>query len=242
MSTSWPAPSPPNVGVIIVAAGRGIRAGGEVPKQFQDVAGAPALLRAIRPFALHKAVHQIVVVLPRPLANDPPSWLLPLVSARLSVVEGGPERLDSVANGLERLTPVCRVAVIHDGARPFPDLSVIDAVIDAARRGQSAIAAVPVTDTLKEASVDAGTGELRIARTVSRHALWRAHTPQAFPIDLLRRGLARARAAGITVTDDAGLVEGIGEPILLVPDQPTNLKLTTAADFILAEAIARGGR
>src|SRR5688500_11290448 len=114
MSTSWPEPSPPNVGVIVVAGGRGLRAGGELPKQFRDVAEAPALLRAIRPFALHRAVSEIVVVLPRGMVQQPPSWLLPLVSGRLSLVEGGPERIDSVANGLERLSDRCRVALVHD--------------------------------------------------------------------------------------------------------------------------------
>jgi 2-C-methyl-D-erythritol 4-phosphate cytidylyltransferase len=239
MSTSWPEPSPPNVGVIVVAAGRGLRAGGEVPKQFREIAGTPAVLRALRPFALHRAVRQLVVVLPKAMAQRPPSWLAPLISVRLSVVEGGAERIDSVAAGLAALPDDCQVAVVHDGARPFPDPAVIDAVIDAARRGQSAIAAVPVTDTLKEATVDQGTGELRIVRTVSRHGLWRAQTPQAFPIRALRRGLAAARDTGMTTTDDAALVEAIGEPILLVPDRPTNLKLTTEADFALAEAIGR---
>jgi 2-C-methyl-D-erythritol 4-phosphate cytidylyltransferase len=242
MSTSWPEPSPPNVGVVIVAAGRGLRVGGEVPKQFRDVAGAPALLRAIRPFALHRAVRQVVVVLPPGMEENPPSWLAPLVSARLALTAGGAERIDSVAAGLERLSDGCRVALIHDGARPFPDPAVIDAVIDSARRGRSAIAAIPVTDTLKEAVVDQGTGEIRIARTVSRHGLWRAHTPQAFPLPLLRRAVAAARDARMTTTDDAALIEAIGEPVLLVPDQPTNLKLTTEPDFILAESIARGGR
>jgi 2-C-methyl-D-erythritol 4-phosphate cytidylyltransferase len=137
-----------------------------------------------------------------------------------------------VAAGLAALPPGCQVVLVHDGARPFPARTTIDAVIAEARAGRSALAAIPVSDTIKEA---VATDRL-VARTVPRERLWRAQTPQGFPRSLLERAYA-ARPPG--ATDDAALVEAMGEPVVLVPDDAGNLKVTTEADFVLAEALAR---
>jgi 2-C-methyl-D-erythritol 4-phosphate cytidylyltransferase len=232
-------PSPPDVGVVVVAAGRGERAGAGPPKQFRDVAGVPILLRSLRPFLAHPEVARVVVAVPEEFADRPPEWLGALVGDRLTVVAGGVDRMASVERGIAALGDRPPVVVVHDGARPFVAPAVIDAVIAEARRGRGAVAAVPVSDTLKEARPGTNGAPSRVARTVPRAGLWRAQTPQAFPSVVLRRALARARAAGMIVTDDASAVEAIDVPVVLIADLTTNLKITSPADFALAEAIAR---
>ena len=219
---------------MLVAAGQGSRLGGDVPKQFVPVGGVPVLLRALRPFAGHPEVVRVVVVLASPHAERPPEFLAPLAGASLTITAGGRERSDSVAAGLRELGPEVRIVLVHDGARPFVERRVIDAVIAHARAGEGAIAAVPVTDTLKEQAPGDPT---RVVRTVPRDRLWRAQTPQGFPRQLLEDAYARARDPG-AATDDAALVEACGAVIRLVPDSPRNLKITTRDDLILAEALA----
>jgi 2-C-methyl-D-erythritol 4-phosphate cytidylyltransferase len=228
---------PRDVGVIVVAAGRGSRIGGELPKQYQPIAGVPMVLRAVRPFAAHPDVAQVAVVLPAEDARQPPEFLAGLAGSALTLVAGGAERRDSVAAGLAALRPECTVVLVHDGARPFVEPGVIDAVVAHARRGNGAIAAVPLTDTVKQA---ASAAPDRIERTVPRERLWRAQTPQGFPRAVLARAHAAARGDGSSATDDAALVEVLGVPVHLVPDSPRNLKVTTPADLALAELLARG--
>jgi len=226
-----------DVGVIVVAAGRGARLGG-VPKQFRDVAGEPMLFRTLRPFLDHPDVHTVAVVLPASVVETPPPWLAGLAGPRVRLVVGGDERADSVRAGLVTLPPNCATVLVHDGARPFASPDVISAVIAGARRGMGAVAACPVTDTLKEAAPQPD-GSALVRRTVPRGGLWRAQTPQGFPRALLERAHAGAGSA----TDDAQLAEQAGSAVMLVPDSPLNLKVTTAEDLVLAEAIARmGGR
>lgn len=233
---------PPDVGVVVVAAGRGARCGGELPKQFRPLAGVPLLLHALRPFLSHPAVASVIAVLPEAEASSPPGWLADLLGERLQAAAGGASRMDSVAAGLEMLPASCTVVLVHDGARPFPDASVIDAVIAEARRGVGAIAALPVADTLKEAGQVERKGPAPIARTVPRATLWRAQTPQGFPRAMLEAAYAHAGATGFTGTDDAELVENAGGEVVLIPDLSTNLKVTTPDDFQLAEALARARR
>lgn len=220
---------------MVVAAGRGIRLGG-VPKQFRELAGVPVLLRSLRPFTSHPDVACVAVTLPADAAGAPPAWLEPLAGDRLRLVAGGAERADSVAAGLAALPPECAVVLVHDAARPLVSADTIAAVLAAARTGAGALAAVPLGDTLK--AVQEGTPPL-VERTVSREGLWRAQTPQGFPRALLERALAAARADGVAGTDDAQLVERIGGRVVVVADSPRNLKVTTQADFDLAEALLR---
>jgi 2-C-methyl-D-erythritol 4-phosphate cytidylyltransferase len=228
------------VGVVVVAAGQGLRFGGEEPKQFRELRGSPLLLHSLRPFLAHPAVIEVVVVLPPDDAARPPEWLAPLLGERLRAVAGGSTRMDSVEAGFRALTDKALVVLVHDGARPFPDLAVIDAIIAEASRGLGAIAAVPLHDTLKEAV--AGGARPRVAKTVPRDRLWRARTPQGFPRAMLESALRAARADGFVGTDEASLVERTGSPIVLIPDAETNLKVTTPDDFRIAEALAADRR
>ena len=221
------------MGVVLVAAGQGTRIGGDTPKQYRLLAGVPVLLRALRPFTTHPEVAQVALVLPPADAAAPPDFLRGLAGDGLTLVAGGAERRDSVRAGLAALRPDCAIVLVHDAARPFVDRAVVDAVIRHARAGDGAVAAVPLSDTLKEAAADDAT---RVARTIPRDRLWRAQTPQGFPRALLVRAFAAADA-GAAATDDAMLVEACGGTVRLVPDRVRNLKITTPEDLALAELL-----
>ena len=231
---SSPTASPPEVGVIIVAAGAGVRAGSGELKQFRSIHGVPLLLRALRPFTSHPDVGRVTVALPAGLANQPPEWLGKLRGERLAFVTGGATRAESVRAGLGALAADARIVLVHDGARPFVGRETIDAVIACARSGVGATAAVPVGDTIKEVGEGA-----RIARTVPRDKLWRAQTPQGFPRPMIEQAYARLRRGDPPPTDDAELCERAGFPVDIVADSAHNLKVTTADDFRIAEALAR---
>jgi 2-C-methyl-D-erythritol 4-phosphate cytidylyltransferase len=181
----------------------------------------------------------VVLVLPAEDAAQPPRFLSDVSDfsdiSYLSIVPGGVHRRDSVRAGLAALRRECEIVLVHDGARPFVDRRVIDEVVRLARQGEGAIAAVPVSDTLKEAAV---TQPNRIERTVGRERLWRAQTPQGFPRAILER--AHQTSPGDTdATDDASMVEALGVPVRLVRDSIRNLKITTRDDLALAELLAR---
>jgi 2-C-methyl-D-erythritol 4-phosphate cytidylyltransferase len=224
------------VGAIVVAAGSGVRFGGETPKQFHLVGGIPIVVRALRPFIEHPDVAHVVLVLPPKDAANPPGFLsaISAISA-FSVVPGGTHRGDSVRAGLGALDPECGIVLVHDGARPFAARTIIDAVIGYARKGEGAVPAVPLSDTLKEVDPSDPT---RIARTRPRARVWRAQTPQGFPRAVLERAHARAAKMGHRATDDAALVEAMGVTVRLVPDFSRNIKVTTREDLALAELLA----
>jgi 2-C-methyl-D-erythritol 4-phosphate cytidylyltransferase len=226
-------PSARDVGVIVVAAGKGTRTGSEEPKQFRWVAGKPMLLHSIQAFMAHPAVGCVVAVLPRSHAADPPPWIFQCDLERLMISTGGRERGDSVYNGLEDLPDDITTVLVHDAARPLVTDDTIARVIDAARAGQSVTAALPVVDTLKRVDVDG-----RIVETIDRSALWRAQTPQGFPRTVLERAHHEAKQAGITATDDAGLCERLGIPVHVVRGSERAMKVTEPGDFARAEAIS----
>ena len=223
-----------DVGVVIVAAGSGTRVGGTELKQFRWVAGKPMLLHSVQAFIARADVALVVVVLPKAYAADPPPWLFQCDVDRLLVTEGGRERMESVANGLEDLPPSVNVVLIHDAARPLVSEALVERVVQAARAGTAAIAALPVVDTLKEVGDDG-----RIVRTVERARLWRAQTPQGFPRDVIVRAHVEARRDRATATDDAALCERIGLPVVVVRGSERAMKVTDEGDFARAEALAR---
>jgi 2-C-methyl-D-erythritol 4-phosphate cytidylyltransferase len=234
-----------DVGVVLVAAGQGRRMGSAIPKQYREIAGVPMLLRALRPFVAHPEVAHTVIALPPEDAAAPPPWLAELLSGSLSIVAGGAERGDSVAHALAALPGACELVLVHDAARPLVDRSVIDAVIAAARGGEGAVPAIPVGDTLKEATqvpVPGRPEEIHVQRTVPRDRLYRAQTPQGFPRAILEEAHAQARHADLPATDDAAMVERLGVPVLLVPGSPRNFKVTTEDDLRLAELLVQADR
>ena len=223
-----------NVGVVIPAAGRGARAGSGTPKQLRPLGGVPMLLRALRPFAAHPRVREIAVALPEDIVSHPPAWLAELTGERLHLVSGAGTRSASVARALAALAPECNVVLVHDAARPFVSRETIDDVLRVVDQGRAAVAAIPVGDTLKRADPSSNT----VVATVDRTDLWRAQTPQGFPREALERGVRFAQQSGQQPTDDAGLVESVGVPVVLVPDRTSNFKVTTPDDLEMADLLA----
>ena len=222
----------PNVGVVIVAGGNGTRVGGSELKQFRWVAGKPMLLHSLQTFQLRPDVALVVLVLPRDFAADPPPWIFQCDIDRMLVSTGGRDRMQSVYNGLEEMPESIDTVVIHDAARPLASGTVIDRVIQEARRGHGAIAALPVVDTLKEVDADG-----RIVRTVDRTNLWRAQTPQAFPRAMIDEVHTRARRDRLAATDDAALCEQYGFPVVVVRGSARGMKVTDESDFATAESL-----
>ena len=221
-----------DVGVIIVAGGSGSRVGGEELKQFRWVAGKPMLLHSVQAFMAREDVGMVVVVLPQRYAGDPPPWLFQCDLERLLVSIGGRSRMESVANGLDDLPDEASIVLVHDAARPLVDDATIDRVIATVRGGTSAIAALPVVDTLKEVD-ERG----MIVRTVPRDGLWRAQTPQGFARMTLVEVHREAAAEHLEATDDAALLEHFGIPVQVVRGSERALKVTEASDFARVEAL-----
>jgi 2-C-methyl-D-erythritol 4-phosphate cytidylyltransferase len=191
------------------------------------------LLHSVQTFMARADVASVVVVLPRSHAADPPPWLFQCDVDRLLVSVGGSERSESVANGLEDLPEEVRIVLVHDAARPLIPDALVARIVDEARRGHGAVPALPVVDTLKEVGVD-GT----VRRTVDRARLWRVQTPQGFPREMIMRAHAEARRARVAATDDAGLCERLGIPVVMVPGSERALKITDESDFARAEALS----
>jgi 2-C-methyl-D-erythritol 4-phosphate cytidylyltransferase len=217
------------IAVVIPAGGAGRRMGGAA-KPLLELGGKSLLQRSIQPFLDRDDVHWIVIALPADLAAAPPLWLMR--DRRIDVVAGGAERGDSVRNALAAVPVEAEIVLVHDAARPLVPADVIERCILAAAGGRSAIAAVPVVDTIKE--VDEGG---RVVSTPDRRTLWAAQTPQAFPAEVLRDAYARAAAGRVSTTDDAALVARYGGTVIVVEGAPENLKVTTPADLAVAEAL-----
>ncbi len=222
--------------VVVPAAGRGARFGGDVPKQYLDLLGRPVIEHTLRALLAHPAISGAMVVL---AANDPrwPGWR-ELEAKPVLTCFGGGERADSVLAGLRAL-PASVTAddwvLVHDAARPCLkalDLSRLLAALKTDPVG--ALLAAPVRDTVKHAGADG-----RVESTLPRGALWRALTPQAFRRNSLSRALESAERAGVVVTDEAMAIERLGLKPLLVEGAEDNLKITTPADLAVAESILR---
>lgn len=224
---------PESVGAIIAAAGRGRRFG-EGDKLFAPLAGRPLIAHTLMAFEVCRAIDRVVLV----LAADNLERGRRLVAAAgfdkvVAICPGGPRRQDSVRLGLEALGK-CRWVVVHDGARPLVTAALIEAGLAAAAETGAAIAALPLADTVKEVAADG-----LVRQTLDRRNLWAAQTPQVFGYDLLQQAHRRAQGEA---TDDAALVEALGQRVKVFPGSPRNLKVTTAADLALAAALlAEGG-
>ncbi len=223
---------------IIVAGGSGVRAGQSQgrPKQYCLVGGKPVLRRTIEAFAAHPNVHAVLTVI---RAGDEALYEEAVQGVRsqklLRPVHGGATRQLSVAAGLDALASLSPSAVlIHDAARPFISPECIGATLAALETADGAIAAAPVTDTLKR-----GEGGL-CGETVPREGLWRAQTPQTFYYAKILEA-HRAAAGRRDFTDDASIAEWRGLKVALVENASENMKITTAEDLRMADMIVSGG-
>src|SRR5580704_6288696 len=224
---------PETVAAIVVAAGRGFRAGGEVPKQYRTLAGEPVIRPSLVAFARHP---QISGVQPVIHAEDVAAFEAAAAGlALMPAVFGGATRQASVRAGLEALQGLGPdIVLVHDAARPFASPALVSQAIAAARRTGAAVPALPIADTVK--TVD---GEGRIIGTVDRNQLRVVQTPQAFKYSAILQAHRAAAASGKgDFSDDAALAEWAGLPVTVFGGDQANVKLTTAEDFARAEASA----
>jgi 2-C-methyl-D-erythritol 4-phosphate cytidylyltransferase/2-C-methyl-D-erythritol 2,4-cyclodiphosphate synthase len=220
---------PLGTAAIVAAAGSGSRVGATgIPKQYQAIGGKPVLVRALDAFLAHPGVDRVLPV----IAASEESRYAALGCRHdklLPAVHGGPTRQESVLAALTTLSadPPQRV-LIHDAARPFLTSALIDRVIGGLDRQIAVVPALPVTDTLKR--VERG----QVLATVLREGMWAVETPQGFAFDAILAAHRRAADQGRYATDDAALVEWMGQPVAVVPGEPDNVKLTTAEDLAAA--------
>ncbi|RFB01548.1 bifunctional 2-C-methyl-D-erythritol 4-phosphate cytidylyltransferase/2-C-methyl-D-erythritol 2,4-cyclodiphosphate synthase [Parvularcula marina] len=227
--------SNPEIIAVIVAGGKGSRARTGLPKQYMPLGDAPVLRRTATAFSTHPRIDAVLCVI-----GDEDGELYENsvrgLSKMLDPAIGGENRQASVRNGLRALTGHSpQMVLIHDGARPFISHETITGVIEALHQADGAIAALPVSDTLKRANRAMG-----IEETVPREGLWRAQTPQGFRYEVIHNLHEDAEPG--TATDDAALLEARGIHVAIVPDLPTNIKLTYKEDFDVAEKLIAGTR
>ncbi|MCM3715710.1 2-C-methyl-D-erythritol 4-phosphate cytidylyltransferase [Halalkalibacter oceani] len=217
--------------VIIPAAGQGKRMKAGKNKQFLKLQGEEIIVHTVRLFEKDPNCRRIVVV-----ANAEEVALMRTMMdkshfEKVTVTAGGEERQDSVRNGLQSLLED-GIILVHDGARPFVEQKVIDELVEQAGERGAAIAAVRVKDTIKRVEGDS------VVETLKRDELWAVQTPQAFQAALLREAHAKAEQAGFTATDDASLIEWLGQTVVIVEGSYHNLKLTTPEDMTVAQLIS----
>ena len=224
------------VSAIIVAAGQGTRMGAKVDKIFLELDGCPIVAHTWRRFDQAACIDEIVLVV-REGMQAAFAALAEKHRFKKSyrLVAGGKERQDSVCNGLEALSPRAEIVAIQDAARPCTSEALIAATVAAARETGAAVAAQPVTDTIKESR----DGKL-IERTLDRSRLWAVQTPQTFRVEIIRRALSEVRRRGLLVTDDTAGCELIGQPVQLVLSPTPNPKVTRPEDLACIEALLRG--
>jgi len=223
--------------VLVPAAGMGRRMGVSINKQYLDLAGRPILAHTLELFQHHPSIDSIYPILP---ADESAYCQAQIVdrygfSKVRQIVTGGAERQDSVLNGLRVLeddgATSETIVLIHDGVRPLFNPELIPQLIETAKTQGGCIVGVPVKDTIKE--VSAG----QISATPERQKLWQAQTPQAFRFDLIMQAYESAERDGFLGTDDASLVEQLGEPVMMLEGTYRNIKVTTPEDLVIAAAL-----
>lgn len=226
--------NPSDVWAVVPAAGIGRRFASDRPKQYVALDGRAVIAHVVGKLAAVRGVAGIVAA----VAPEDPWWEKTAATFDVTVVrvDGGAERRDSVANALDYLGGVAAeddLVMVHDAVRPCVTVADIERVVAAARRHRDgAILGAPLGDTLKRAG-PAGS----IEGTVDRNRLWRAFTPQVFPLGRLRAALRTSSEAGLVVTDEAQAMEHAGARALLVEGSPGNVKITRREDLALARAV-----
>ena len=223
---------------VVPAAGRSVRVGGDVPKQYLPIAGKPLLQHTLERLAAHPRIVGLMVAL---AADDARRPRLDALSGKpLRTTDGGGERADSVLAGLRALredVSDSQFVLVHDAARPNVTHADISRLIELGVAAGGALLAAPVRDTLKRADARA-----RVAATEPRESRWRALTPQLFRYGELVAALESAHAAGIAITDESMAMERMGFAPLLVEGSEDNIKVTTRADLLLAEFLLSRGQ
>ena len=230
-------PVPPKASLVVAlvpAAGRWLRMGGPVPKQFLSIGGQPLIVQSLRVLQAASVIDQIILAVPSADIAYCENEIVALhrFTKVTKVVAGGVERQDSVRNALAQVPSDTDIVLIHDAVRPFLTQRMIDEVVARARKEGAAIVALPMRDTVKHVRIDG-----MIERTVDRTPLWLAQTPQAFRRDWIESAHSKGHTEGVRATDDAFLVEWLGHSVSVVEGSGENIKVTRPEDMVIGEAI-----
>ena len=221
---------------VVPAAGTGRRVGGDTPKQYREVAGAPLMEHTLRALLQSRDIGGVVVAMDS--ADPRADSIASLSDERVQTTPGGVTRSHSVLAGLDALEDQVAEgdwALVHDAARPCLTVDALAALIDRARvLGEGVILAEPVADTLKQVNAQ---GE--IEKTVDRSILWRAQTPQLFPLKQLRDALRLCIEQGVSVTDEAMAMERAGHRVHVIEGASSNIKVTVEADLVFADVFLK---
>ena len=217
--------------VVVVAGGKGLRMGGDIPKQFLPVGGVPVLMRTLMRFRDYDEAIQIVLVLPE---SQQEYWhsLCDEYDFKLDcqVANGGETRFHSVRNGLAKVDDDVRLIAVHDGVRPFVSLDTISACFDEASRRGAVVPVIDVVETVRHLEGDSSV-------TVPRDEYKLVQTPQVFDAALLRK--AYEQTYRDFFTDDASVVESLGHDVALVAGNRENIKITTPYDMVIGECLSQ---
>lgn len=217
--------------VIIVAGGKGLRMGGDIPKQFLPVGGKPILMRTIDRFLQYDPSMQVVLVLPESQQDYWRSLCGQYHFAQpYTLANGGEARFHSVKNGLAKVSPEATLIGVHDGVRPFVSLPTIQATYREAAHTEAVVPVVDVVETVRHQVDDKSV-------TVPRVEYKLVQTPQVFSAELLRKAYEQPYTEFFT--DDASVVERFGHAVTLVPGNRENIKITTPFDLTIAEALVK---
>jgi len=220
---------------IIVAGGKGERMGPDVDKAFLSLGAKPVLVYSLLAFEKCPDVDEVILVV-RKERVEAARCAAQMFGCKkvIKIVAGGNHRQQSVANGLAEISEGAEVVAVHDGARPCVTPDLISETIKSACQYGSGVAAVKITDTVKE--VEKG---MTISQTIDRTKLWRVQTPQAFKVALLRKAFEMVTKKKLKVTDEASSVEMICDNVRLVQSSSSNIKITSPDDLVLAAALMR---
>lgn len=228
------------IAAIVPAAGLGKRFGGGKGKTLHILSGRPIIVRTLEAFEQCELVDKIVLVFREEELVSASRLIMRYGFTKvLKVVAGGRQRQDSVYNGLRALDGHATVVVVHDGARPLIDVSIINASIKALKNCDGVIAAVPVKDTIKEATSGRVSGGVYVRTTPERGLLWAVQTPQTFRLNRLLEVHEKAAAEGYYSTDDAALIERYGGKVRIIMGSYRNIKITTPEDITVAKVLLK---
>lgn len=224
----------PRTAALVPAAGRGERLGPGAPKALRDIGGVPMLVHAVKVLSSAPGVDVVVVAAPADAVEETRALLSQVAAdTDVEVVSGGDTRTESVARALIALPDDVDVVLVHDAARPLVPVELVTSVVNAVRAGNRAVVpGLAVIDTVKRID-DAGV----VQETVPRAALRAIQTPQGFDRTLLQQAHAAVDPDDVTATDDAGLVEAMGVPVLVIPGHEEAFKVTRPMDIVMAEAV-----
>jgi len=222
---------------LILAAGRGRRMGTAQKKPYLLLAGKPIVYHTLFEFEQSPLIDEIVLIVGQDEVEYARSSLVEAFQfTKVStIVVGGIKRQDSVWEGLRAIKSDCEVVMVHDGVRPFISQALLQKTCQAMEDAGAAIVAVPVKDTIKTVS-----SQREVLTTLDRSTLWAIQTPQAFRRDILQKAFEKAIDDRFYATDDAALVERLGEKVTIVEGSYENIKITTPEDLVLGEALLKG--